>query len=35
MKIYVGLELTVTLFESSDIVRTSPDNEVVPGENWG
>lgn len=28
MKIYEGLELTVTIFEQCDIVRTSPDNIV-------
>lgn len=35
MKIYESLELTVTVFESSDIVRTSPDNLEQPGINWG
>ena len=34
MKIYEGLELTITILASADIVRTSPDNIVVPGEDW-
>lgn len=34
MKTYVALELTVTMLESTDIVRTSPDNIVPPGADW-
>ena len=34
MKTYVTLELIVTMLETTDIVRTSPDNIVGPGEDW-
>ena len=34
MKIYEGLELTVIMLETSDIVRTSPDNPAEPDNNW-
>ena len=34
MKIYVGLELTVTLFESSDIVRTSSADNIGGEGDW-
>ena len=33
MKIYVDLELTITVLEATDIVKTSPDNIVVP-KDW-
>ena len=35
MRIYATLELTVTIFDTSDIVRTSPDNIEQPGPDWG
>ena len=34
MKIYEGLELTVIMLETFDIVRTSPDNPAEPGNDW-
>ena len=34
MKIYESLELTVTMLEPSDIVRTSPDNIACPPKDW-